>query len=190
MGDLHHGNINLLILFLIVAMFQAWREGYDGLAGLLLGLAISYKVTPALFIPYFIYKRSWRTVGSTLLGMVLFLLVVPSVIVGPRFNLDCLQHVVAPDADAIPGGGEHQSSGNQPIDGRGAHPLAHRNSSGEQSLRSSSRCEHRLLAAAGRELSRQVLDGDAGGLARGFLPDPSTRSPRSAIPGRDCPGCA
>ncbi len=89
-GDLHHGNINLLILFLIVAMFQAWREGYDGLAGLLLGLAISYKVTPGLFIPYFIYKRSWRTVGSTLLGMVLFLLVVPSLIVGPQFNLDCL----------------------------------------------------------------------------------------------------
>ena len=90
LGDLHHGNINLLILFLIVAMFQAWRQGHDVLAGLLLGLAISYKVTPALFIPYFVYKRSWRTVGSTLLGLALFLLVVPSLIVGPRFNFDCL----------------------------------------------------------------------------------------------------
>jgi alpha-1,2-mannosyltransferase len=90
LGDLHHGNINLLILFLIVAMFQAWRQGHDVLAGLLLGLAISYKVTPALFIPYFVYKRSWRTVGSALLGLVLFLLVVPSLIVGTRFNFDCL----------------------------------------------------------------------------------------------------
>jgi hypothetical protein len=90
LGDLHHGNINLLILFLIVAMFQSWRLGHDHLAGLLLGLAISYKVTPALFVPYFIYKRSWRKVGSTLLGLVLFLIVVPSLIVGPKFNLECL----------------------------------------------------------------------------------------------------
>ena len=61
------------------------------LAGLLLGLAISYKVTPALFIPYFAYKRSWRTVGFTFLGLALFLLAVPSLIIGPRFNLQCLQ---------------------------------------------------------------------------------------------------
>jgi alpha-1,2-mannosyltransferase len=91
LGDLHHGNINLLILFLIVAMFQAWREGHDIVAGLLLGLAISYKVTPALLLPYFAYKRSWRMVGGTLLGLVLFLVVVPSVIVGPQFNFECLQ---------------------------------------------------------------------------------------------------
>jgi hypothetical protein len=91
LGDLHHGNINLLILFLIVAMFEAWRQGYDLLAGLILGLAISYKVTPALFLPYFAYKRSWRTVGGSMLGLVLFLLVIPSMVVGPGFNFDCLR---------------------------------------------------------------------------------------------------
>jgi alpha-1,2-mannosyltransferase len=90
LGDLHHGNINLLVLFLIVAMFEAWRNGHDVAAGLLLGLAISYKVTPALFLPYFAYKRSWRTVGSTFLGLAVFLLVVPSLAVGPRFNWQCL----------------------------------------------------------------------------------------------------
>ena len=72
-------------------MFEAWRHGHDVVGGLLLGLAISYKVTPALFVPYFAYKRSWRTVGSTFLGLALFLLVVPSLIVGPRFNLQCLE---------------------------------------------------------------------------------------------------
>ncbi len=91
LGDLHHGNINLLILFLIVAMFHAWRHGYDALGGLLLGLAISYKVTPALFIFYFAYKRSWRMVGFTFVGLALFLLALPSLIVGPEFNLQCLQ---------------------------------------------------------------------------------------------------
>ena len=79
-----------MILFLIVAMLYAWRKGYDVLAGLLLALAITYKVTPALFFPYFVYKRSWRTVGATLLGMGLFLLIVPSLVIGPQFNGECL----------------------------------------------------------------------------------------------------
>src|SRR5215218_3784840 len=57
LSDLHHGNNNLLILFLVVAALQAWRKGYDVLAGLTLALSISYKVTPALFVAYFAYKR-------------------------------------------------------------------------------------------------------------------------------------
>jgi alpha-1,2-mannosyltransferase len=90
LGDFHHGNNNLVILFLIVAMFCAWRSGYDVVAGLLLALAASYKVTPALFFIYFAYKRSWRTVGWGALGLVLFLLIVPSAIIGPQFNWECL----------------------------------------------------------------------------------------------------
>jgi hypothetical protein len=90
LGDLHHGNNNLLILFLIVAMLSAWRRGYDLGAGLLLGLAATYKVTPALFFLYFAYKRSWRTVLWGLLGLGIFLLIVPSLVLGPRFNGECL----------------------------------------------------------------------------------------------------
>jgi hypothetical protein len=90
LGDLHHGNNNLVILFLIVTMLYAWRKGYDVLAGLLLALAISYKVTPALFVPYFLYKRSWRIVGASALGMGIFLLIVPSLVIGPAFNGECL----------------------------------------------------------------------------------------------------
>jgi hypothetical protein len=91
LGDLHHGNNNLLILFLVVATFFAWRRGYDVLAGLLLALATSYKVTPGLFFLYYAYKRSWRTVGWGVLGMGIFLVIIPSAVVGPRFNLECLQ---------------------------------------------------------------------------------------------------
>jgi hypothetical protein len=90
LGDLHHGNNNLLILFLIVAMLSAWRQGYDVGAGLLLALATTYKVTPALFLVYFAYKRSWRTVMWGVLGMGIFLLIVPSMIIGPQFNGECL----------------------------------------------------------------------------------------------------
>jgi hypothetical protein len=90
LSDLHHGNNNLVILFLVVAALEGWRRGYDVLAGLALGLAIAYKVTPALFLFYFGLKRSWRTVGATVLGLGIFLLVVPSLVIGPRFNGECL----------------------------------------------------------------------------------------------------
>jgi hypothetical protein len=90
LSDLHHGNINILILFLIVLTLEAWRRGYDVLAGLLLALAITYKVTPALFVPYFAWKRSWRTVFATCLGIGLFLLAVPAAVLGPAFNGQCL----------------------------------------------------------------------------------------------------
>ncbi len=89
-----------MILFLVVASLYAWRKGYDVLAGLILALAISYKVTPALFVPYFAYKRSWRTVGATFLGLGMFLLIVPSLIIGPQFNGECLamwwQRMISP----------------------------------------------------------------------------------------------
>ncbi|MBV8267631.1 MAG: DUF2029 domain-containing protein [Planctomycetaceae bacterium] len=90
LGDLHHGNNNLVILFLVVSMLYAWRKGYDVLAGLVLALAISYKITPALFVPYFLSKRSYRAVGATILGLGLFLLVVPTLVIGPTFNAECL----------------------------------------------------------------------------------------------------
>ncbi len=90
MSDLHHGNNNLVILFLVTATVYAWRKGYDVLAGLILGYAIAFKVTPGLFLLYFLYKRSWRTVGATALGMGIFLLIVPSLFLGAQFNGICL----------------------------------------------------------------------------------------------------
>ena len=90
LGDLHHGNNNLLILFLVMSMYYAWRKGWDIGAGLLLALATSYKVTPALFFVYFAYKRSWRTLTWGLLGLGIFLIIVPGVVIGPQFNGECL----------------------------------------------------------------------------------------------------
>ena len=100
LSDLHHGNNNLLILFLVVCSLESWRRGHDLLAGLLLALSISYKVTPALFVFYFMVKGSWRVVGATALGMVLFLFVVPSAVIGVEFNNECLRswchHMLSP----------------------------------------------------------------------------------------------
>lgn len=71
--ELNHGNVNLFILFLVMASLTAFRSRCDLLAGLLLALAISCKVTPALFVPYFVWKRQWRLLAGCAAGLVLFL---------------------------------------------------------------------------------------------------------------------
>ncbi len=84
LGDLHHGNVNLFILFLIVAALTAFRRRHDLSAGLLLGLAVACKLTPALFIPYFLWKRQWRVLAGCAAGLLLFLWpgFVPAAILG------------------------------------------------------------------------------------------------------------
>ena len=87
LSDLQHGNINLLILFLVVATLNFWRKGKDFPAGITLALAICTKVTPALFLPYFLWKRSWKSVGWCLAAIPIFLIVIPSVVLGPTYTL-------------------------------------------------------------------------------------------------------
>src|SRR5262249_50257771 len=89
-GDLTHGNVNLFILFLVVAGLYAFRRGRDFLAGLLLALAIACKVTPALFVPYFLWNRAWKTLAGCAAGLVLFLGVVPAAFLGPARNAELL----------------------------------------------------------------------------------------------------
>lgn len=90
MGDLTHGNVNLVILFLCVAALYAFQRGRDGLAGVTLGLAIVCKVTPGLFIPYFLWKRAWKTLAGCIAGLVLFYGLVPGLVFGQARNLELL----------------------------------------------------------------------------------------------------
>jgi alpha-1,2-mannosyltransferase len=89
-GDLSHGNVNILILFLVVGALYAFRHRRDGLAGLTLALAIACKVTPALFLPYLVYKRAWRALVGCAAGLVLFLAVLPGAYFGFGHNLTLL----------------------------------------------------------------------------------------------------
>jgi alpha-1,2-mannosyltransferase len=85
-GDLSHGNVNLFILFTLVAALYFFTRGKDVRAGLTLGLAIACKVTPALFLPYFVWKRAWKMVGATLVGCCLFFWAVPGLYFGWEKN--------------------------------------------------------------------------------------------------------
>ncbi len=90
LGDLSHGNINIFILFVVMAALYAYRHGRDGLCGLLLGLSIACKVTPLLFVPYFLWKRAWRVLAGCALGLVLFFAVMPGLVLGWQDNAEKL----------------------------------------------------------------------------------------------------
>src|SRR5207247_11057236 len=92
MGDLQHGNVNLFILFLVIASLYSFHRGRDWRAGVVLGLAIACKVTPALFVPYFLWKRAWKTLAGCGLGLVLFFGVVPACFLGWQENAQQLRH--------------------------------------------------------------------------------------------------
>ena len=83
-GDLQHGNVNLLVLLLCVGSLKLWMNGNDLAAGIVMALAVSCKVTPALFIYYFLLKRSWWTMVGGAIGLALFLYpgFVPAAVLG------------------------------------------------------------------------------------------------------------
>jgi alpha-1,2-mannosyltransferase len=80
LGDLSHGNVNIFILFLVVAALYAFSRGRDLAGGLLLALAIACKVTPALFVVYFLWKRAWGVLIGCAAGLVLFFFLIPSLV--------------------------------------------------------------------------------------------------------------
>lgn len=82
LSDLQHGNINILVLFLATAGLAAFRDDRAWLAGTMIALATAIKVTPALFIPYFAYKRQWRVVAWSSAGLLMFTILLPGMILG------------------------------------------------------------------------------------------------------------
>ncbi len=86
LGDLSHGNINIYIAFLVIGGIELFRRGYEFPAGLVWALAAASKVTPILFFPYMIWKGAYRTALAMLVGLGLFLLVIPSAALGWERN--------------------------------------------------------------------------------------------------------
>ncbi|MFC1497590.1 glycosyltransferase family 87 protein [Verrucomicrobiota bacterium] len=86
MGDLTHGNVNIIIGGFIVAALVSTYYKKDFLAGLAVALASILKVTPVLFVLYFMYKRRWISVAGFAVGILLFGLLVPGTVLGFEFN--------------------------------------------------------------------------------------------------------
>jgi len=66
------GQINLLILFLLTGVAYAWTRQRQILAGVLLALAASIKVAPAVLFLYFLWKRGYKLVAAGISAMIAF----------------------------------------------------------------------------------------------------------------------
>lgn len=81
--DLPEVGINLVLVTLSWTAVLLWTRKREWSAGLMLGLAISLKCTPALFWAWFVLKRQWKMAGITAAAVVMFSLS-PIVVQGPE----------------------------------------------------------------------------------------------------------
>jgi hypothetical protein len=80
--DLDDGGPHTILLGILVgAVYLAWT-GREKLAALWFGLAIALKVTPALLLPFFLWKRQWRLALATAVATTCWIML-PIVWMGP-----------------------------------------------------------------------------------------------------------
>ncbi len=80
--DLDDGGPHLILLgILITGIYSIW-QGREKIGALWIGLAIALKVTPALFLPFFLWKRRWKLAGYTTIATICWILL-PVLYMGP-----------------------------------------------------------------------------------------------------------
>ncbi|MBI3822399.1 MAG: DUF2029 domain-containing protein [Planctomycetes bacterium] len=77
------GQVNLIVMALLIAALAGWMRGQSVRAGWWLGMAICIKVIPAYLLVYPLWKRDFRAVGGCLLGCFVGLVALPLVVFGP-----------------------------------------------------------------------------------------------------------
>ncbi len=89
-GDLQHANVNIFVMIWLALAWVLYMREHNFWAGLFVGLAIVTKVTPALLLVYFLYKRCWRVCLGAGLGLILFALIIPGIYLGFMENIRLL----------------------------------------------------------------------------------------------------
>jgi len=82
LNDLDDGGPHLMLLGILTCAIYAVWTGRERLGAIILGFGITLKITPALFILLFLWKRQWRLASYTVLATV-FWIVLPAVYMGP-----------------------------------------------------------------------------------------------------------
>lgn len=93
LGDMQEGQTNLLMLLPLAAGLWAAQHpsrGWQICAGILVALAVCVKVTPIIFLIYFLFRRRWLLSLAILLGLMLWLLCAPALFFGWQQNLTWL----------------------------------------------------------------------------------------------------
>ena len=92
--DIQEGQTNLLMLLpltLGLCAAQLDKPAWKWLGGILVGFAVCIKVTPLVFLIYFLWKRQWHVAGGVVAGLMSGLLFIPAAIFGWGQNLAWLK---------------------------------------------------------------------------------------------------
>ena len=90
-SDITHGNLNIFMMVWLAIAWGLYVRRHDLWAGVFLALAVATKLTPALAIVYFAYKREWRVLIGAAVGLVMFFIVLPGMVLGFETNWVYLQ---------------------------------------------------------------------------------------------------
>ena len=82
-SDIQHANTNGFVLGAIVLHLWLYRRGRDLSAGAALAVAVCLKMTPALFVLYWLYQRNWKLLRGALATGLIVGVVVPAFLLGP-----------------------------------------------------------------------------------------------------------
>ena len=82
-GDIQHANTNGFVLGAIVLHLWLYRRGRDLGAGAALVVAVCLKMTPALFVLYWVYQRNWKLLRGVLATGLVVGVVIPAMLLGP-----------------------------------------------------------------------------------------------------------
>jgi alpha-1,2-mannosyltransferase len=91
--SLRLGNVDALIVFSLALAFLALRRGRPWLIGVPLAGAAILKVSPAIVIGYFVYRREWRVLGGAVVGGAFFL-ALSLAVAGPENHLSFVRETL------------------------------------------------------------------------------------------------
>jgi hypothetical protein len=81
--DLDDGGPHLILLAILTAgVYSVW-QGHEKWGAMWFSLAIALKVSPALFLPFFVWKRQWRLAGYTAIASICWIML-PMIWMGPE----------------------------------------------------------------------------------------------------------
>lgn len=76
------GQCNLVVVFFTLAGLALLKKGRPITGGMTLSVGIALKLTPGLFLPYFLYKRQWKMAAGIVIGGLIFFFGLPVVVFG------------------------------------------------------------------------------------------------------------
>lgn len=88
LSDVLHGNVNILVGATVATAAWEWSRARELRAGLWIGLGAVLKVTPALALVYFLWKRSARAAIGVFVSVAMFAFTLPAAALGWTRNVE------------------------------------------------------------------------------------------------------